>query len=160
MTCQWLLYVLSLIPAILSQRYKVKKFRASYYDNIRGIYVDTTIYYPDINANDSDKFPVLCFGHGFAIESEKYSWFGELLVPNGYIVSLIDAFGIEDIDFELDQIFLLFEMKQQSLYNKSSPLYNMIDPRYAIASGHSVCLVLLCFYVWFKIIQIFINIVT
>ena len=50
------------------------------------------IYYPsDVEGDDVDfaigQFPIVVFGHGFAMQWSEYSVWWETLVPQGYIVA-------------------------------------------------------------------------
>jgi dienelactone hydrolase len=111
-----------------------------------GRQIQTEIYYPagtageDVNLS-SGKFPVIVFGHGFAMGWDAYNNIWEELVPLGYIIAFPRTEGglfpgPSHADFGLD--LALVETKMENEGNLSSSLFlNHISNKSAIM-GHSM----------------------
>lgn len=89
-----LLFITILSFNLAAQTFQVGKRTCILYDQDRSkrrIPVD--IYYPSQTAGSnvpldtSDKFPVICFGHGFVMNVSSYSNIWQSLVPSGFIVA-------------------------------------------------------------------------
>ncbi|MBL7899099.1 MAG: hypothetical protein JNJ99_11245 [Crocinitomicaceae bacterium] len=111
-----------------------------------GRQIQTEIYYPsDIAGEDitpaNGKFPIVVFGHGFAMSWDAYQNIWEELVPLGYILAFPRTEGSlfpspSHLDFGLD--LTLVESKLENEGNLSSSLfYNHISNKSAIM-GHSM----------------------
>ncbi len=109
--------------------------------------IRTEIYYPADTAEKNaavsdtvtDKFPVICFGHGYQMSWDRYKYIYESLVPHGYIIAFPKT-GMElfpsHMDFAKDIAFLidaLFETSKEP----SSIFYNRIDS-INCSMGHSM----------------------
>jgi hypothetical protein len=111
-----------------------------------GRQIQTEIYYPagtageDVNLS-SGEFPVIVFGHGFAMGWDAYNNIWEELVPLGYIIAFPRTEGglfpgPSHVDFGLD--LALVETKMENEGNLSSSLFlNHISSKSAIM-GHSM----------------------
>ena len=80
---------------VFPQKYEIGKISLKFIDSERGNRrIPADIYYPvdsprnEINADPdiSEKFPVICFGHGYLISGKWYTHINEILVPEGYIL--------------------------------------------------------------------------
>ena len=111
--------------------------------------IPTTIYYPATTAgsnqpiagNDANRFPVVVFGHGFSIGISFYNYIWNGLVPQGYIVVMVDTetstlpapshgnFG-QDLAFSVDQM-------QLQGADSGSIFFNRVGTRSGVA-GHSM----------------------
>ena len=107
--------------------------------------IECEIYYPaDVaGANVAlavGEFPVIVFGHGFAMQVGAYpNWWNEF-VPEGYIIVLPTTEGSflapDHAAFGADLQFLVNEMQSQG-NNNQSPFFNRLNGRSAIM-GHSM----------------------
>jgi len=151
------LFILStLTPSILlflsinafPQKYETGELSLKFIDKERGnrrIPVD--IYYPvnslrsdsDTYPDISEKFPVICFGHGYLISGKWYDHICDILVPEGFILIIpASEDGLfpshktlaKDMNFALNEISKLNQ-------DKSSPLFNRIDTVKCMM-GHSM----------------------
>lgn len=111
----FLLLIISVVTAT-AQPFQIGHRQITYQDPARGNRnIQTEIYYPAATAGnnvsvETGAFPVIVFGHGFAMAWDAYQNIWEDLVPQGYIIafprtegSLIpapdhDAFG-KDLAF-------------------------------------------------------------
>ena len=127
--------------------YPVGSRSLTYYDparNNRAIPVQ--VYYPGVQAGTNvqvaeGKFPVVVFGHGFAMVYSAYQYLWNDLVPGGYIVILPTTEGSifpapNHQQFGLDLAFCLSKMKSEGEVS-SSPFYGRIASTSAIM-GHSM----------------------
>jgi len=109
--------------------------------------VPVEIFYPiesggmgsDSIMTDKNRFPVICFTHGYLLSGTSYAYICDMLVPEGFIVAFLSsrdglfpshrAFA-EDLSFVSEAIGSLGK-------DISSPLYGIIDtPRCLM--GHSM----------------------
>jgi len=149
-----LLYILissvlfSLSITAFPQKYEVGKISLKFIDKERGKRrVPADIYYPvDSLRNDSDtypdiseKFPVICFGHGYLISGEWYAHIRDILVPEGFIMIFPGSEAglfpshktlAKDMNFALNEIGKLNQ-------DKTSPLFDRIDTVKCMM-GHSM----------------------
>lgn len=131
-----------------AQPYEVGTADYTFFDSERNRNIPALIYYPSNVAGSNTPvassqfgFPVVSFGHGFVIEPSAYSWLGEVLAAEGYILvlpategQLLPApdhlnFG-RDIRFCAEEIVRLGELS-------GNPLSGKVLPRYAMM-GHSM----------------------
>jgi pimeloyl-ACP methyl ester carboxylesterase len=111
-----------------------------------GRQIQTEIYYPANTAGvnvavANGEFPVITFGHGFAMSWDAYQNIWEELVPRGYIMAFPRTEGSlipapSHSNFGLD-IALVNERMLAFNNNQSSLFFNKISPKSAIA-GHSM----------------------
>lgn len=131
-----------------SQKYTVESVSVVFYDGQRGNRpIPADIYYPasrndagyDLMGNNSEKFPVICFGHGYLISGKWYADLCNILVPEGYILMVPRSESglfpshmtlARDMNFVLNEIRILNS-------ERSFPLYNRIDTVKCIM-GHSM----------------------
>jgi len=111
-----------------------------------GRQIQIEIYYPatmqgDNTPIDSGQFPVIIFGHGFAMSWDAYQNIWEHFVPMGYVIafprtegSLIPAPSHADFGLDLKQVA---EKMQLQSSDQSSPFYQALTDRTAII-GHSM----------------------
>lgn len=111
-----------------------------------GRQIQTEIYYPGISNGDdvalvSGQFPIIVFGHGFAMTWSAYQNIWEELVPLGYVIAFPRTEGSvfpspSHGDFALDLVIV--EEKLSALNaNASSIFYNKLTDKSAIM-GHSM----------------------
>lgn len=111
-----------------------------------GRQIQTEVYYPatvsgENTAVATGSFPVIVFGHGFAMSWDAYANMWEHLVPQGYIVvfprtegSLIPAPSHEDFALDLNVVDTRMQLLNTDL---SSAFYGKVTDRSAIM-GHSM----------------------
>ncbi len=108
--------------------------------------IPAEIFYPSEVAGTNTepaagRFPLIVFGHGFAMNYNSYSFLWEALVPYGYILafpkteSSIIPFPSHE-DLALDMAFLNKTLKAET-YDSSALLYGRILPNSALM-GHSM----------------------
>jgi len=109
--------------------------------------IPTDIYYPAVSAGSNaavaeGEFPVVVFGHGFAMTVNAYQNWWEHLVPLGYIVALPKTEGGSIFNapnhgaFGLDLAFLAQRIQADN-DNPSSPFNGHVRQRAALI-GHSM----------------------
>ena len=131
----------------LAQGYQTGKRTVTFNDPSRGNRsIPTEMYYPSSVSGSNvslasgvESFPVVCFAHGFLISPEAYTWLGDSLARNGYIVVMPStelstspnhATFAADISFLCDRVMSLND-------SSASFLYNRVMKRSA-AGGHSM----------------------
>ncbi len=141
-----LLFVAAVVGQLAAQNYPIGHKQFNFVDPARNRTIQTEVYYPATSAGDNTpfangQFPLLVFGHGFAMSWDSYEWLWDSIVPKGYIMafprtegSVIpapdhEAFGL-DLKFLND--FILSEGN-----NSSSFFYQHIIGTSAIM-GHSM----------------------
>jgi len=137
-----------LCPYIASQGYNAGHSSITLKDTSRrNRKIPVEIFYPEMNIVDSsanavrnnERFPLICFGHGYLMSGVWYQDIVDILVPQGYIVVLPNSEdGLfpshktlgEDLRFALDEI---------SRFGTDSSffLYNRIDTAKCLM-GHSM----------------------
>ncbi|OPZ97376.1 MAG: Alpha/beta hydrolase family protein [Bacteroidetes bacterium ADurb.Bin408] len=129
-----------------AQPYAIGHRSLSYTDPAHSRNIPVHIYYPATSAGDNvavaaGAFPLIVFGHGFAMAYSAYANVWEAVVPQGYIMvlpttegSLLPAPNHEA--FGLDLRFLNTKMKSENT-NASSPFYQKIGTTSALM-GHSM----------------------
>jgi dienelactone hydrolase len=108
--------------------------------------IPTEIFYPaDIGGSNAavaeGVFPLIVFGHGFAMNYNAYQYLWEALVPYGYILAFpkTEASIIpfpDHADFGLDMAFLVAEVKALGL-EEGSAFYGKVSANAAVM-GHSM----------------------
>jgi dienelactone hydrolase len=108
--------------------------------------VPTTIYYPSVSngsasalPNETKKYPLVVFGHGFSIGTAAYKWLADSLVRYGFIVAFPNTetgFNPSHTEFGKDLAFLC--QRITSLNDSSgSFFFNRILNKSAVG-GHSM----------------------
>lgn len=139
--------LLSVLMPGFAQDFQIGHQSKTYNDparNNRSIPVE--IYYPS-NQNGNNVavaeglFPVIVFGHGFAMTYSAYAYLWEAMVPQGFIMvfprteeSIFPS--PNHLDFGLDMAFLIAKMLEER-ENPSSQFYGKISPNTAVM-GHSM----------------------
>lgn len=107
--------------------------------------VPCEIYYPGVSAGSNvnvaaGEFPIIVFGHGFAMQVGAYPNWREEFVPEGYIMVFPTTEGSfltpNHGNFGGDLKFLVNKLRAEGLV-ASSPFYQRVSPRAAIM-GHSM----------------------
>lgn len=107
--------------------------------------IGTEVYYPATTAGDNTPFanalfPLVVFGHGFAMTWDSYKSLTDSLVKNGYIVALPrtegSLTGPSHLDFGKD-LAKVVQLMQQANTTTGSPFLNRLTNRAAIG-GHSM----------------------
>lgn len=107
--------------------------------------VECEIYYPGVSVGSnvaaaSGTFPVIVFGHGFAMQVGAYPNWREEFVPEGYIMVFPTTEGgflsPNHGEFGNDLQFLVNKMQSEG-NNNASPFYQHVSDRSAIM-GHSM----------------------
>ena len=107
--------------------------------------IQTEIYYPALTDGDNTtaatgEYPVIVFGHGFAMVWDAYANLWEEFVPRGYIMVFPrtegSIFSTDHQKFGWDLQYLVTEMQNEGDL-KSSILYNVIASETALM-GHSM----------------------
>jgi hypothetical protein len=113
----------------------------------RGRSIPVDIYFPleagrtDIRyiSENGEKYPVICFAHGYIINPDAYSNVRESLVPEGYIMvfprSELRLFPSHK-ELALDIVFIINEMERMG-NDENSVFFNSIAP-VSCAMGHSM----------------------
>lgn len=130
----------------LAQNYPVGHRTITYNDPARSNRaIECEIYYPGVSAGDNvatenGAFPIIVFGHGFAMQTGAYPNFWNEFVPDGYIMVFPTTEGSflspNHGEFGADLQFLVNEMQAENS-NNSSPFFQHVAPRSAIM-GHSM----------------------
>ncbi len=137
----------SSIASASGQSYAVGRRSLTWTDPARGNRsVGLELFYPAQQAgvgvsiaNDSLKFPVVVFGHGFLMPFSAYQWLADSLVPRGYVVAFPTTEGNASPSHEQFGRDLLFVGRSiiQRNDSASSFLLGRVHPRLAVA-GHSM----------------------
>ena len=135
------------IPFLLqAQSFEIGHRSITYNDPARSRNIPVHIYYPALSPGDNvavanGQFPLIVFGHGFAMSWSAYNNIWEFLIPYGYFIvfpttegSLIPA--PNHGEFGKDIFFLNEKMKSEST-NPSSPFYQKLNNKSAFM-GHSM----------------------
>lgn len=131
----------------LAQSYPIGHRTITYNDPARSNRaIATEVYYPATSAGDNvpvanGEFPVLVFGHGFAMAYSAYQNWWETFVPEGYIIMLPKTEGNlipapSHSAFGLDLAFLAAKMQADNSAG-ASPFFGKVRPRTALM-GHSM----------------------
>jgi len=124
--------ILFFISVQTFSQYPVGHQTISYIDSSRNNRnVTTEIYYPATTTGEttpiaSGQFPVIVFGHGFAMTYEAYLYFKDTMVTNGYIVIFPTTESSwtspSHANFGLDFAFLVNKMKMEGA--KATSFFN------------------------------------
>ena len=107
--------------------------------------IETAVYYPALSSGtgttiDTGQYPIIVFGHGFAMNWNAYQNIWEALVPNGYIVVFPKTesglFSVNHQEFAWDLQFLVKYMQVEG-QNTNAPIYNAVAASTALM-GHSM----------------------
>ena len=143
-----ILFALILISSGAFAQFQVGERTITYNDPTRNNRaIECEIYYPAATAGSnvtiaSGEFPVIVFGHGFAMQVGAYPNFWNEYVPQGYIMVFPTTEGGTILPppdhgaFGEDLRFLVGQMQAQG-QNSGSPFYQAIADRSAIM-GHSM----------------------
>lgn len=140
--------VIFLLPIVCAAQFGIGTRTITYNDpsrNNRAIECD--VHYPAASTGNnvaiaSGEFPIIIFGHGFAMQVGAYPNFWNEYVPQGYIMVFPKTEGgtifppPDHAAFGEDLKFLASQMQTQNS-NSGSPFYQAISPRTAIM-GHSM----------------------
>jgi predicted dienelactone hydrolase len=131
-----------------SQSFKVGHTSMLFVDSSRNNRkIRTEVYYPSgikgrnavIAETFPGKFPVICFGHGYQMSWDSYSYLCDSLVPYGFIIAFpkteMKLFP-SHIGFAKDIAFVLSEIDKLGK-NPSSFFFNRVDSMNC-AMGHSM----------------------
>lgn len=134
--------------SIYSQSFKIGHTNILFVDPSRNNRkIKAEVYYPSDNQGRNavisktfpGEFPVICFGHGYQISWDSYSYLCDSIVPHGFIIvfpKTENKMFPSHIDFAKDIAFILEEM-DKSGKNPSSVFYNRVDSMNC-AMGHSM----------------------
>jgi dienelactone hydrolase len=103
------------------------------------------VYYPSTSSGADSPitpgtYPVVAIGHGFVIGTSSYELIAEYLVPQGFVVALVNTeggFSPNHAEFGLDLAFATHAIQAESNLI-SSLLFNCIDPSKEAIIGHSM----------------------
>ncbi len=107
--------------------------------------IPTEIYYPATSTGNNPpavagSYPVIVFGHGFAMAWSAYQNIWEHIVPRGYIIAFPTTegslFSTNHQAFGWDLQFLVSALQAEGA-NNTSILYNVVAPETALM-GHSM----------------------
>jgi pimeloyl-ACP methyl ester carboxylesterase len=113
--------------------------QSRYRNIITNVYYPATVTGTDVPiANDSTKFPVVSFGHGFVMSSLAYQWLAQSLAAAGYIVGFpATEEGVPNhAEFGKDELFVARRLRDLG-DSSSSFLYNRTNG-YTAVGGHSM----------------------
>jgi pimeloyl-ACP methyl ester carboxylesterase len=143
-----IIFLLFVNTISFSQPFQIGHTTISFIDGTRNNRVIATeIYYPSDVAGDNVAlttsttvlFPVLSFGHGFAMTWDAYQNFWSALVPNGYIMAFPKTEGSlspSHLEFGKDLAFVISQMTALG-NNSTSIFYNRISIMNSVM-GHSM----------------------
>ncbi len=141
-----LLFALLLISHLGFAQFPVGSRNVTYTDPARNNRsVPCEIYYPGVTAGSNadvaiGEFPIIIFGHGFAMQVGAYPNWREEFVPEGYIMVFPTTEGSfiapNHGNFGGDLKFLVEKLRSEG-QNVSSPFYQHVSARAAIM-GHSM----------------------
>ncbi len=133
--------------SVIAQPYETGRRSVTFIDESRNNRnIATELFYPANTsgnnvplANGAANFPVVVFGHGFVIAYSSYTWLGDSLAKNGYIVAIPTTEGAlspAHEEFGRDIAFLCSHIIS---FNDSAAsfLFGRVKNRSAVA-GHSM----------------------
>ena len=141
------LLLLSLFPGFFlhAQGYAIGQVRLTFTDVSRNDReISAYVFYPALNAGEEvpcapGTFPVLSLGHGFVMSIDAYHNFRDMLVPEGFVLALIDTetgASPSHNDFGLDLAFAIHAIQAFSM-DTASLLYSHINSK-SVVLGHSM----------------------
>lgn len=107
--------------------------------------IETAIYYPALSSGtatavDTGQYPVIVFGHGFAMDWSAYQNIWEDIVPQGYIMVFPKTesglFSVNHQEFAWDLQFLVKYMQVEG-QNINAPIHSAVAASTALM-GHSM----------------------
>ncbi|MEZ4738525.1 MAG: dienelactone hydrolase family protein [Flavobacteriales bacterium] len=142
-----ILTALLCLPITLAAQFPIGSRSITFNDPSRGgRAIPCEVYYPAVVAGTATEladgaFPVLAFGHGFAMGVGAYGNITGAFVPEGYIVVLPTTEGSlipapSHLDFGLDLAFVIDAMQAQGLDNASSYFAHVAST--SAVMGHSM----------------------
>jgi len=134
-----LIVFLLLMQILLIQAYTIGNYSKTFYDASRNRNIPTQIFYPIDQANPSETFPYIVFGHGWLMSYSYTQVLTDNLVQLGWIVALPTTEGglfPSHLNFALDLAFLQGAMLTEN-NNPTSVLFNKIEPL-AVVGGYSM----------------------
>lgn len=134
-----LVVFLLLMQILLVQAYTIGNYAKTFYDASRSRNIPTQIFYPIDQANPSEVFPYIVFGHGWLMSYSYTQVLTDNLVQLGWIVALPTTEGSlfpSHQNFALDLAFLEGAMLTEN-NNPASVLNNKIQPL-AVVGGYSM----------------------
>lgn len=133
---------------LYSQSFKIGHTKMLFIDSARNNRkIRTEVFYPSdtsgrnaaISESFNGKFPVICFGHGYQMSWDSYSYICDSIVPHGFIIifpKTENNIFPSHIDFAKD-IALLPEEMERLGNDSSSIFYNRVDSMNCVM-GHSM----------------------
>lgn len=131
---------------LFAQNYPIGNRSITYTDAARSNRsVAVVVQYPATAAGTdvafaAGTFPVVIFGHGFAMSGDNYDNIGQALVPQGYVVVLVNTetslFGTSHGNFAGDLAFMAQKMQSENS-TSTSPFFQKLTNKTAIM-GHSM----------------------
>ena len=135
------------VGELLGQNLPVGKRSVSFVDGSRANRnVSTELYYPGATAgtnaplaSGTEKYPVVVFGHGFAMTPAAYQWMADSLVKHGFIVALPSTeTGLAPSHEQFGRDLAFLAQRITSLNDSAgSFLFNRVMNKSAIG-GHSM----------------------
>jgi pimeloyl-ACP methyl ester carboxylesterase len=139
--------LLSLLTASCAYAYDIGHVNREWYDAQRDVSVPVEVYYPATEAGvntpiaipPTGGFPVIAFAHGYLMPWHDYSYIWEALIPEGYIVLMLQS-GDEILpnheQYARDLVFVAWYLQIQGMLPESN-WYNKISEMNAVM-GHSM----------------------
>lgn len=142
--------IVTLVFSILFVQVVVAQFAIgnrslTFSDPARSNSIPITVYYPALTAGTNatvavGQFPVVVFGHGFAMSGDNYDNIWQALVPQGYVVAFVNSytslFGVNHGEYGLDLKYTAVAMQAQNT-TASSPFFGKLTNKTALM-GHSM----------------------
>lgn len=112
--------------------------------NRDGRTINTIIYYPSFLEGSNSQidtlngpYPVIAFGHGFAMQNSYYISLFKHLASYGYIVIAPQFPDVNHLQLAFDLLFCVNHIREQNK-NSSSRFFRLVDTTKAGLSGHSM----------------------
>ena len=139
---------LFICASVTAQQYNIGHTSADVRDSHRGNRkIRVEIYYPERQENTvlredeacPERFPVICFAHGYVMSPDLYGNIGEALVPEGYILAFpYSETGMFPSHQALSEDLALILAETERMGSKTgSPLYGIVDTTSCLM-GHSM----------------------
>lgn len=141
------LLLLSLFPgsSLHAQGYPIGEVRLTFLDSSRNDReISADVFYPALITGvevpcAQGVFPVLSMGHGFVMTINAYHNFRDVLVPEGFVLALVDTetgASPSHTDFGLDLAFIIRAIQALSM-DTASLFYSHINSK-SVVMGHSM----------------------
>ena len=129
---------------IIGQPFKIGTSSSIFRDTDRSNRrIPLTVYYPamdegidvPLTSNNNEKFPVICFGHGYLLGLKAYKNIVEAIVPEGYILLVPEPEGglfpshkaqAEDLVFVLDEFAKMAGIPSSLFFNRTDSLQGLM----------------------------------